>query len=61
MWADALTEKLKMNEDMKSLLMEGVLHLENHEKNKLKCIDGEIRIIDIRNRENALDHDDVLV
>ena len=61
MWADALRKEMKMNENMKSMLIEGVFHLEDHEINKVKCIDGEIRMINIRNRENTLDHKNMLV
>ena len=45
---------MEMNEDMRSFLMEDVFHLEDHEINKVKCIDGEIRMVNIINRDNIL-------
>ena len=39
MWANALTKEMEMNKDMKSLLTEGVFHLEDNVINKVKCID----------------------
>ena len=51
-----LTKEIEMNEGMRGLLTEGVCHLEDHEINKVKCIDGEIRMVNIRKREKVLDH-----
>ena len=52
--------QMEMNDDMKSLMIESFFELKDHEMNKVKCIDGEIRIMNIRNREKMPDHANML-
>ena len=54
MRADALKEKIEMHEDMKEVLMECNLELKDKGINKVQCIDGEIRMTNIRNRDKEL-------
>ena len=39
-----------MHRDMRTLLMEGELTLKDEGMNKVKCVDGEIKMHNIRNR-----------
>ena len=52
MWADTLTKEMDMNEDMKEVLMESNFELRNYGIKKVQCINGEIRMTNIRNRDN---------
>ena len=51
MLVDALTKEMDMHKDMKEVLMEGNIELENEGINKVLCIDEEIRMTKIRNRD----------
>ena len=49
MWADALTKEMEMHEGMHELLTWGNLWIENEGINRVKCLEGEIRMENIRN------------
>ena len=47
---DALAKGMNKHEYMKEVLMEGNFELRNEGINKEQCIDGEIWMLNIRNR-----------
>ena len=49
MWADTLTKEIRMHLDMREHLEEGNFRLDNEGINKVQCIDGEIRMLNIKN------------
>ena len=51
MWADALTKEMEMNGDIETLLNEGDFKFKNEGINKVQCIDGEIKMVNIWNRK----------
>ena len=51
-WADALTKEIYMHKELKEVLMEGNFKSKNEGINKVQCIDSEIWMTNIRNREN---------
>ena len=51
MCAGALTKEMEIHDDMRSFLTEGVFELQDHGINKVQCVDREIRMLKIRNRE----------
>ena len=52
-WADALTKEMEIYDNMRILLMEGLFVLQDLRINKVQCLDGEIRMLNIRNREKS--------
>ena len=50
-WEGALTKDKDLHKDMNEVLMEGNFELKNDRINKVQCINGEIRMTNIRNRE----------
>ena len=50
-WADVLTNEMEMHQDMRELLQEGNFKLVNEGISKVQCIDGEIRMMNIGNRD----------
>ena len=53
MVADALAKKMEVYRDMRTLLSEGDFTLKDKGINKVKCVNGEIEIFNIRNRNNS--------
>ena len=54
MWADLLTKEMKMPDGLEDVLMEGKVDLPDDEVNLVKSVDGEIRMLNIRNRDKKL-------
>ena len=48
---DALTKEMEMHQDMRELLREGNFKLVNEGMNKVQCMDGDIRMTKIQNRD----------
>ena len=48
-----LDKDIEMYDCMKELLTEGSFKLRDDRINKLQCIDGKIRMMNIRNRDNS--------
>lgn len=53
MWVAALTKDMEMHDNMRSLLMKGKFELRDDGINKVKFLDGKIRMINIRHREKS--------
>merc|ERR1712055_432439 len=51
MWADVLTKEMKMPEGLEMALVGNSIHLPSVCVNEVVCIDGEIRMKNIRNRD----------
>ena len=49
MWADMITKEMDMHKGMEELLTWGNLLMKNEGINRVKCLDGEIRMENIRN------------
>ena len=54
MWADVLTKEMEMYKDMQEHLVEGNFSLKNEDVNKVQCIDREIRMMNVQNRERQV-------
>ena len=53
MWANALTKETEMNEHVMELLVDGNFEMRDNGINKVQCIDGEIRMTKIQNRDKS--------
>ena len=51
MWADGLTKEMEMAEGFRQLLKEGKCEMVKEEVNKVVCENGEIKMLNIRNRK----------
>ena len=51
MWADGLTKEMEMAEGLRQLLKEGKCEMVKEEVNKVVCENGEIKMLNIRNRK----------
>ena len=51
MWADGLTKEMEMAEGLRKLLKEGKCEMVKEEVNKVISENGEIKMLNIRNRK----------
>merc|ERR1712115_344406 len=51
MWADGLTKEMEMAEGLRQLLEEGKCEMVKEEVKKVVCENGEIKMLNIRNRK----------
>ena len=51
MWADVLTKEMRLPEMFEKVLMENYMELPSVHINKVRAVDGEVRMENIRNRE----------
>ena len=50
-WADGLTKEMPMTEGVRNLLKKGKCELVSQDINKVVCQDGEVKMLNIRNRK----------
>ena len=51
MWADVLTKEMRIPSSLEKVLSENEMDLPNCHINKVKAVDGEVRMENIRNRD----------
>merc|ERR1711989_170095 len=56
MWADGLTKEMEMAEGLRNVLRNGRCEIVKKEVNKVVCENGEIKMLNIRNRKQDTCH-----
>ena len=53
MWADLLTKEMCLPEGLEDVLLECKMELPDDKVNLMKCVDGEIKTVNIRNHKGC--------